>query len=296
VSTASNVRVLVLGARGLLGSTLVPFLVTREYEVKTHSRHGDADLEGDLSRYPKAERVLSEAGPELIVNLVALTNVDQCEASPNEAYLTNVKTVENIVAWIRSQDIPPHLVHMSTDQVYDGEGPHAEERVMLRNYYAFSKCAGEIAAAGVPSTILRTNFFGQSRCAKRVSLSDWLFRSLSRGDAIEVFEDVLFTPLSMDTLSEIIELVMRKRATGVFNVGSCEGMSKADFAFAFAEEWNFATTTMARTSIDQGQFLKAYRPKDMRMDSSKFEKVFGVQLPLLRHEISRAAKGYYGEV
>jgi dTDP-4-dehydrorhamnose reductase len=230
--------------------------------------------------------------PDVIVNLIGLTDVDRCEEQPNEAFLANVRTVENITNWIKQEKTSCHLVHISTDHVYDGANLHSEVPVTLTNYYAFSKYAGELAASSVSSTILRMNFFGRSNCTKRISLTDWLYRALSNGDHIQVFEDVLFSPLSMTTLSENIEMIIQKKPIGVFNLGSRAGMSKADFAFAFAEELNLPTRTMTRTTTDKVMFLKTYRPKDMRLDSSKFENILGVKLPLLIDEIKRVAKEY----
>lgn len=295
MTTGSGTKVLVLGSTGLFGSTLVPLLGSHRHEVKTHSRGDGGHYQADLDDPMGANELLGKIQPEVIVNLVGLTDVDRCESQPNQAYLANVRTVENIADWIKQEKAPCHLVHISTDQVYDGAGPHTEERVTLMNYYAFSKYAGELAAASVPSTILRTNFFGRSHCAKRASLTDWLFRSLSNGVPVQVFDDVLFNPLSMTTLSEMIELVMQKKPIGVFNLGSHAGMSKADFAFAFAEELNLSTSAMTRTSTDQVTFLKTYRPKDMRLDCSKFKNTLGVELPLLRNEVKRVAKEYYEE-
>jgi len=289
------VKVLLLGSSGLLGSTLAPFLYSKGHEVKTHSRGDVSQYTADLHDSKEVNKLLREVNPEIIINLVGLTDVDRCEVQPNQAYLTNVRTVENIVDWIKQEQSTCHLTHISTDQVYDGKGPHGEGQVTLANYYAFSKYAGELAAASVPSTILRTNFFGRSYCAKRVSLTDWLFRSLSKGVSIQVFDDVLFSPLSMATLSAMVELVMHKRPVGVFNLGSHAGMSKADFAFAFAEELNLSASSMTRTSTDQVAFLKTYRPKDMRMDCAKFRKALGVELPFLRNEIKQVAKEYYEE-
>lgn len=288
-------KVVVLGSAGLFGSTLVPFLGSRWHEVKTHSRGDGGQYQADLNDPLGANELLEKIEPEVIINLVGLTDVDRCETHPNQAYLANVRTVENIADWIKREKASCHLVHISTDQVYDGAGPHTEDHATLMNYYAFSKYAGELAAASVPSTIIRTNFFGRSHCAKRASLSDWLFRALSNGDPIQVFDDVLFNPLSMITLSEMIELIMRKKPIGVFNLGSHGGMSKADFAFAFAEELNLSTSAMTRTSTDQVTFLKTYRPKDMRMDCSRFENTLGVKLPMLRNEIKRVAMEYYEE-
>ncbi len=271
----------------------MPFLVSRGHDVKTHSRSGKAQYQKDLIDLKDTCELLEKIKPEIIINLIGLTDVDRCEADPNQAYLANVLTVKNISSWIKQTKMPCHLVHMSTDQVYDGINPHDEENVTLTNYYAFSKYAGELAAASVPSTILRTNFFGRSQCANRTSLTDWILRSISNNDPIQVFKDVLFSPLSMTTLSTMIELIMHKKPNGIFNLGSHDGMSKADFAFAFAEELNLSTCTMTRTSTDQITFLKTYRPKDMRMNCVKFENALGVNLPLLINEIKQVTREYY---
>jgi dTDP-4-dehydrorhamnose reductase len=285
-------KILLLGSTGLLGCTLSDCLVSPDDEVNTHGRGNSAQYQADISSPKEAVNLLRKIQPDVIINLVGLTNVDLCETQPNQAYLLNVRTAENIANWIRHEKASCHLVHLSTDQVYDGINPHTEESVTLTNYYAFSKYAGELAAASVPSTILRTNFFGRSKCQKRVSLSDWLFRALSSGDPIEVFDDVLFSPLAMSTLSEMIELSLRNKPVGVFNLGSQEGLSKADFAFAFADELGLPKRAMKRTTSNQVTFLKTYRPKDMRMNSAKFEAALGVNLPNLRDEIKRVAKEY----
>lgn len=276
----------------MFGSILVPYLASRGHQVASHSRCGVTQYQADLSDQKGAYELLEKIKPEIVVNLVGLTDVDRCETHPNQAYLANVHTVENIANWIEQKKSPCHLVHISTDQVYDGDGLHTEELVTLTNIYAFSKYAGELAAASVQSTILRTNFFGRSHCAKRTSISDWIIRGLTNNDSVQVFEDVIFSPLSMLTLSEMIELSIQSQPLGVFNLGSHGGMSKADFAFALAKELGLSACSMKRTTTDQVTFLKTYRPKDMRMNSSKFENTLGVKLPNLRDEIIRAAKEY----
>ncbi len=96
----------------------------------------------------------------------------------------------------------------------------------------------------------------------------------------------------MITLSKMIEQAIQKRTVGVFNLGSQDGLSKADFAFAFAEEMCFPVHRMTRTSIEQATFLKTYRPRDMRMVCSKFESELGIELPHLRDQIKQVAKEY----
>jgi dTDP-4-dehydrorhamnose reductase len=291
--TSANQKVLLLGATGMLGATLAPLIATRGYEVVIHGRvDASASYRADLNSIDATCALLELINPDVIVNLVGLTDVDRCEAQPNDAYLANVRTVEHITNWLRQHKEACHFVHISTDQVYDGPGLHAERNVTLKNYYAFSKYAGELAAIGVPSTILRTNFFGRSHCVRRSSLTDWLFRALSNGESIQVFDDVHFSPLTMNTLSMVIERVIQQKPIGVFNVGSHDGMSKADFAFTFAKVNGLPTGKMTRTTTDKVTFLKTYRPKDMRMDCTKFENAIGIKLPALKDEIERTVKEY----
>lgn len=285
-------KVALCGAAGLLGSTLAPFLRSQGHEVMTHSRGEGAEHHADLSDAAAAHGLMEKLAPDVIVNLVGLTDVDRCEREPNEAYRMNVRTVENIAAWMRKSQARCHLVHISTDQVYDSADVHTEDQAALTNYYAFSKYAGELAAVTVPSTVLRTNFFGRSECARRASLTDWLFRALRSNTAIQVFDDVLFSPLSIPALCAMIELSMRIAPVGVFNLGSHDGLSKADFAFTFAGQLGLSTAAMTRTSIEQATQLKAYRPRDMRMDSTKFERAAGTKLPRLQDEIKRVAEAY----
>lgn len=285
-------NILVTGATGLLGKGLVHQLIKHGHKIITQARRNDADFLVDLADKNSVYELLNKTNPTVIINLVGLTNVDLCQEQTNFSYVANSRTVENLAQWINESGSGCHLIQISTDQVYDGVGPHSEETVALTNNYAFSKYAGELAAMLTSSTILRTNFMGFSQTANRESLTDWIFRSLKNEENIQVLSDVFFSPLSMTTLSEMIHLVIEQRPTGTFNLGSRNGMSKADFAFTFAECLGLQTKTMTRIRADEASFLKTYRPKDMRLDCLKFEKTFEVTLPNLSGEIQLVANDY----
>jgi dTDP-4-dehydrorhamnose reductase len=285
-------KILITGATGLLGTSLVPYLNRCGYEVVTHALSTQADLKFDLSDRANSYKQLEQIQPSLIINLVGLTSVDLCEEQIDLAYLVNTRTVENLAHWIFSSGANCHLVQISTDHVYDSSGLHAEDGITITNNYAFSKYAGELAAARVPSTILRTNFVGRSQVSHRESLTDWVYNSMTDGQQVQVLSDVYFSPLSITTLVEMIEIVVQKKPVGIYNLGSHNGMSKADFDFAFAECLKLPTNTMTRIETTQATFLKAYRPKDMRMDSSKFENALGVKLPNLIDLIRQLSPEY----
>jgi len=284
--------ILVTGSTGLLGTTLVPNLLEHGYKVVTHAKTSGADLLVDLTNRDRTFEMLTQIQPDIIINLASLTSVELCEEQSNAAYLANTRTVENLSQWLLKTGAACHLIQISTDHVYDGIGPHTENQVTLTNNYAFSKYAGELAAVPVHSTILRTNFVGRSKTQNRESLSDWVYTSLRSGKHVQVLKDVLFSPLSMTILAEMIQLVIERKPAGIFNLGSHNGMSKADFDFDFAECLGLQTNTMTRIDSSQATFLKAYRPKDMRMDSSKFESVLGVKLPQLKDDIKLIAREY----
>jgi dTDP-4-dehydrorhamnose reductase len=284
--------VLVLGSSGLLGTELTSGNYFQKYNVISQSLNSKTNFNVNLEDYSETTKMLKLVRPDLIINLVSLTNVDHCERFPNEAYRLNVKTVENLVCAIKKCITKPYLIHISTDQVYDSEGLCEEKNVTLSNYYAFSKFSGELLATKVDSTILRTNFFGKSKNLKRASLTDWLYNELLLENNINVFEDIWFNPLSMSSLCKMIELVAEQKVKGIFNLGSNNGMNKADFAFHFIKTLNLSISKIKYSKVSKAQLLKAYRPRNMITNLTKFESTFNVKLPTMIDEIELVTKEY----
>lgn len=277
----------------MFGHSLLPVLRESAFDVVAHGHvHGHAvgmDVAADLTELASAHAMLDRAAADVIINLVALTNVDRCETEPKEAYRLNVRTVELIARWIERHP-SCRLIQISTDQVYDGSGPHREADVTITNMYGMSKYAGELAALRVGGTIVRTNFVGPSRLPGRPSFSDWLIAKLRAREPFTGFDDVLFSPLSMATLARMLVPVLPAPVSGVFNLGSREGSSKAAFALALARHLRLDASEMQHGS-SRDMKLRAYRPGDMRMDCNLFEATFGVTLPSLRDEIERLEGG-----
>lgn len=284
--------ILVTGATGLLGSSLVPALRAAGHTVHSHGHSHAAEQQADLGDWDQTAALLERTGPDCIVNLAALTNVDLCEAEPQQAYRLNTLPVAHLARWMRARAPACHLVQISSDMVYDGAGPHAEGDVRVANTYALSKLAAEHAAAGVSSTVLRTNFFGRSRRAGRASFSDWLVQGLREGRAMTVFDDVLFSPLAIGTLCGLLEQVVRARPAGVYNLGAREGMSKADFAYALAAALDLPAAALQRGLASAAPALRARRPTDMRTDCSLFEHTMGLRLPTLAEQIQSLRSDY----
>jgi dTDP-4-dehydrorhamnose reductase len=281
-------RVLLLGASGMLGSSLGPALRRSGHDVIAYGCSAGA-RRTDVTDRRQARECVDAARPDVVINLVAFTDVDGCEQDPRKAWRLNVLAAQHVAEACVANHA--HLIHLSTDQLYDGDGPHREEAAAPGNVYAITKHGGELAAAAAGATVLRTNFVGASPDARRRSLTDWLFQSLREGREIPVFEDVLFSPLSIGSLCRCLEMLVHQRVAGTFNLGSRNGMSKADFAFAFAGALGLASGCLRRSSV-ASVALKAWRPRDMRLDCSRVEAILGQRMPALADEIILAAEDY----
>lgn len=295
ISPSNKPSVIVFGALGLLGATLCPILEELGYRVFKQSRGQHGDLCCDPTNKDEVEKQLNSVQPDSVINLIALSNVDTCETDLRAAYQTNVHCVEILSTVIMKMSVKPHLVHISTDHLYQGNGPHDECTASPINLYALTKFTGELVASKAGATILRTNFHGKSRHPDRQSFSDWIHASLISKRKFTVFDDVYFSALNMETLSSMVAKTIQVKKSGVFNLGTHDGISKAEFAKRFASLLNLDTRHM-RIGSHHDVKLKAPRPTDMRLNVARFESTFQTKLPSMNCQIHEVAQSYKGEL
>jgi dTDP-4-dehydrorhamnose reductase len=284
-------KVLVFGANGLLGSSLCPYLQSVGFEVVTAGRSDKLDYPLDLLNVESLNQLFDAIRPDHAINLVAATNVDQCEVDAALATKANAlipAAISRAAACVANNI---HVLQISTDQVYEGTGNHAEDLVAPVNVYGLSKLAGELLMDQGRTAVLRTNFFGQSALSTRPGFSDWVVSSFKDGKDITLFDDVLFSALHISSLCRIIKESLTSKLIGIYNVGCRNGISKAGFALALAEELSLPTGS-AKVGKLSDLTLKARRPLDMTLNVKKLEAALGIQCPDMREEICKTAKEY----
>lgn len=287
-------NILITGSSGMLGTSLSSYLKSFDdmYDIYTQSYSKNGDYKVDLRNTKDTTSFLDKIRPDIIINLSALTDVDKCEANKQEAYLLNVKIVENITGWL-SVNSNSSLIHISTDHFYDSIQASLENEIVIKNSYAFSKYTGELACDLDNTIVLRTNFVGKSMLDGRISFSDWLLLSLEKKHEISVLKDVFFSPLSIEDLCKYICLIISNiKKTGIYNLGSVGGISKADFCYQMANGLELSCSNITSIDSKDASFLKTARPKGMVMDSQKFMTTFGVQLPTINETITKIIETY----
>ena len=280
--------ILILGGDGLLGKHLINE-IRKEYGQTpvSVSRTGDSTINADVTIRAKLEEIINEINPSFVINLVAITNVDYCESHVEDSYRVHVDLCKNLAIFEARYGYK--TVHLSTDQIYD-KPDSLEDEEIPKNVYALTKQMGEYLLSK-NTTILRTNFFGKSLTANRESFTDVMYNKAKDGESISLFDDVFFSPLSISSLVQYIIVTMKNWNPGVYNLGSNNGMSKAQFVLHFLKGLGFSDLDYKIISSREFKF-SAFRPSDMTMNVKRFENAYSVNLPSLEQEISTVIKDY----
>lgn len=185
----------------------------------------------DITNRTELKEAILKHLPGAIINLAAYTSVDGCEQDKTTAWLLNVTLVENLVRIARASDA--HLVHISSDYVFDGEkGPYSEHDTPAPlNYYGKTKLAGEnaITTSGIDATILRTNVvYGPT--PSRPDFVHWVLSNYEKGLPFRVATDQYGNPTYVDDLAEAVLSVTQSRRLGLYHVGGADYVNRVEFA------------------------------------------------------------------
>lgn len=134
-------KILVTGAKGMLGRDLCPTLEDAGFEVI------ETDVDNlDITDLAQAEKVLSEEKPDAVIHCAAYTNVNKAEEDIDTAMKINAGGTENLAKICAKLDIP--MVYISTDYVFDGTKKEAYlpyDKPNPLNAYGLTKLKGEEA-------------------------------------------------------------------------------------------------------------------------------------------------------
>ena len=238
-------RLFIIGGTGLLGLNWA-FRKRSQWDTcvnihnqKIHIRDVDT-VSVDSNDVDQLGLALDKLKPDLVVNAVGHTNVDECERSPALSLTSNYGAAKSIATAAASRSIP--LIHISTDHLFNGTAAYTDELTPPDpiNNYAIHKAMAEQAVLEChpEALVIRTTFFGWGPIYRR-SLSDKIIDSLKRNRTVSMFDDVFFTPLDTSTLIDLAHQLIEKKYHGVINVCSKQRISKYEFSIELAQYFGF---------------------------------------------------------
>jgi dTDP-4-dehydrorhamnose reductase len=228
-------KIALLGANGQLGQDL-------QRALQSHQVYSLTRNDFDVTDHPRAQSVLIDLRPEVILNTTAYHRVDDCETHADLAYGTNALAVLNLIRV--ANDLDAVLVHVSTDYVFDGKSsqPYTETSVPFPlSVYANSKLAGEYLVRTAAKKYIQIRTCGLYGAAgsqgKGGNFVQTMLAKGRRGDAIRVVDDQEVTPTYTLDLAHQIAQLLPAEQFGLFhmtNEGSCTWFAFARAIFELA--------------------------------------------------------------
>ncbi len=260
-------KLLVTGANGLVGSRLVRLLASRGHAVVglgRGPRRGGSEgeyLSVDLTDAAALKEAFAQTRPESVIHPASMTEVDRCEKDPEGAYANNVTATANVAGLCRAHGA--HLVHVSTDYVFDGEaGPYSEEdRPNPRGTYAVTKYLAEQAVQVLaPSwAIARTAVVYGWPPSARPNFGSWLYETLKKGQQAKLFEDQYVSPTHASSAAEQLAELAERGLTGIWNTCGADVVNRLTFGKALCEAFGLDASLLVPTLV-KGVALASPRP------------------------------------
>jgi dTDP-4-dehydrorhamnose reductase len=251
--------------------------------------------ECDLTDLDGLRSLVRRLKPNVIVNASAYTAVDRAESEPDLALRINGEAPGVLAE--EAALLGALLMHYSTDYVYDGRkaDPYVEsDPVNPQSVYGSSKLAGEdaIRAAGCKSVIFRTSWVFGARGGNFVKT---ILRLAREKESLNVVADQFGSPTPAAMIATVtgITLAMLRKGRAM----NREKQRLYHLCCGRPVNWHeFARTIVARARAMPGFDLRlapeaiiaipgseypaaAVRPANSRLDCTRLERDFGMQMP-----------------
>ncbi|KAI5564509.1 hypothetical protein POPTR_014G079700v4 [Populus trichocarpa] len=291
-------RVLVVGGTGYLGQHVLLSLSrikdSAPYDL-AFTYHSNSNLleplldaiphshafHVDLTTGDGFQSIASKFGqPHVVVNCAALSVPRVCEKDPDAAMSINVPC--SLVNWLSSfEERDTLLIHLSTDQVYEGVKSFykEEDETVPVNVYGKSKVAAEqfISKTWPNYAILRSSIIFGPQTISPVQKSlpiQWIDGVLSKKEQVEFFHDEFRCPVYVkDVVTIILSLINKwiiegKQMKLLLNVGGPDRVSRVQMAETVAHVRGYNTSLIKQVSASS-VYRGVSSPADISMDISK---------------------------
>jgi len=270
-------KVLILGATGLLGQALV-----REWTGDEVLAMGSRDV--DIRDPAKVREMIGNGRLNWIVLAAAYTDVDGCESHREVAFSVNRDGAVNVAEAARQAGAK--LIFLSSDYVFDGKktSPYeVEDKRNPQSVYGHSKAEAEINLMKIlpHCCIARTSWvFGAGgRC-----FPDTILRLAANRPALDVVNDQRGCPTYTVDLARAIIQLCRKNAGGIVHVTNAGDCSWFEFAQEIITGARLATEV--RPVSSQQMARPAPRPAYSVLSATSLRR-YGIEMPEWKDALGR---------
>ncbi len=289
---------LVVGASGLLGSSVVRTALDRDFEVSgtyyTNKPSFDIDLfEADIRGLERIEQVIEINDPDFVVNCAALTDVDECEVNPDKAEAINAIGAKYIAEITAERDI--QLIHSSTDYVFDGKQDDRYSELSPPNpvqVYGRSKLEGEenVIRTHQDPLIIRVSFvYGRHGASRELDgFPAWITKKIYNNEEINLFTNQCVTPTRAGYAAEIICRLAKIAVDvpDVLHVASKSCITPYEFGKEIVDILNKDPALIEKQDMKELN-RPAERPVNTCLSTKCVDELLGEQSPSFRADLRR---------
>ncbi len=291
-------KVAITGSNGLLGQSLLNLLLLEKekYQVfglsRGKNRSGRSDfsyISIDITDEKKLKKILLEIQPNFIINTAAMTQVDDCEINKKACDVLNI----DVVKWLAevSNKINAHLIHISTDFIFDGKKGYYKETDAPNplSYYGLSKLKSEevLLTSKTHFTILRTILvYGKVFDMSRSNIVLWVKTMLAQNKQITIVDDQFRMPTYVEDLALACKISIDKKATGIYNISSNQLLSIYKIAQQIADVFQLNKNLIkpiSTSTLNQ----RAARPTKTGFDLTKSKTELGFLPKPFKEDLKR---------
>lgn len=270
--------VLVLGGAGLVGSRL------RELWRGRFTLSAPTHAQLDVLSEDALRALLRSARVDAVVNLVAWADVDAAEAQRDDmrglVYRLNAEYPGRLASLSAERNV--HLVHVSTDYVFDGNNEQRayreEDAINPLCWYAATKAVGEqrVTSAGGDTCIARIEMPFTARPHRKGDFARMCLARLRSGEGIAAVTDQQITPVFLDDAAEALARLVELKVTGTVHVASTSWTTPYEFARAIAYRLGIDADAISPTSFEEFAHQRpAMRPRHSWLDTTKAQQLVG---------------------
>jgi len=273
-----DASILVLGGSGLVGTCLVQRWT--EWADIVAPSHADLDV---LDGHALAT-FLEQTPAQTVVNVAAWADVDGAEAEKDDTsgkvHRLNVDFPGLLAAECRR--LGKHLVHISTDYVFDGAkstAPSTEtDPTGTVCWYAETKLRGEAAVleSDDRACVARMEMPFTAYNHPKRDLARTIVARLQQGQTIQGVTDQRITPIFLADAADAVWRIHESRYAGIIHVAATDWTTPFDLAVDLARRLRLDQELIAPETFERfSRTRPARRPQHSWLDVSHFVDLFG---------------------
>ncbi len=263
------------GLSGLVGSRIV------ELNPDINFTDLSIDTGFDILKPETLESVFAHFTGNVVLHLAAFTDTnaawDQKGDKNGLCYQLNVVGTQNIVNLC--QKYGKHLIHISTDYVFDGskDTPYIETDIPKPlDWYAQTK---DLAEKLIPNnfTIIRIASPYRAKFDLKIDLVRKIISKLKNNETCKLFTDQITTPTFIDDIALGLRKIINDTKSGIYHLVGSSSQSVYEMGKLIAQTFNFDQNLVQPSSL--ADYLKTpnarpYAP-NLSLSNQKFITDFG---------------------